>query len=115
MILYIYSVIKNNSALNHCVRVWMSVGVPAEGTMEGTVKGMWQRVEVAWRRVEARGGGPCLLEKRINNHNFPLFCGGRVEGAWEVRGGCAGARGWCAAARGGCVVGAWGARRCVWL
>ena len=37
------------------------------------------------------------------------------EGCAGARGGCAGARGWCAAARGGCVVGAWGARRYVWL
>ena len=40
----------------------------------------------AWGFVEARGGGPYLLETRINNHNFPLFCGGDVE----ARGGCVG-------------------------
>ena len=40
--------------------------------------------------MEARGGGSYLLETRINNHNFPLFCGGGVEargGAWVVRDG----------------------------
>ena len=29
----------------------MSVGVPAEDTMEGTVESMWRRVGVTWQRA----------------------------------------------------------------
>ena len=52
-------------------------------------------------RAGARGAVPSLLKKRINNHNFPLFCGGRVEGAPGTVGGAWGVRG-------GPVEGAWG-------
>ena len=51
--------------------------------------------------MEAHGGGPCLLETRISNHNFPLFCGGCVEGAWEVRDGACGMRGGALVVHGG--------------
>ena len=48
----------------------------------GSVEAHGGSVEARGGGVEAlekRGGGPCLLRTRINNHNFSLFCGGALR------------------------------------